>query len=94
MPDSTDETSADLLAPVPRADLATSTARSGALTVTSQGLQFLLRSVGAVVLARLLTPADYGLVAMVRVLLGFVSIFRDVGYGSVGDLKGTVSCDC
>ncbi len=79
MPERSDETNADPLAQVARNGLAIRTARSGALTVTSQGMQFLLSSVGTVILARLLTPADYGLVAMVTVLLGFISIFRDMG---------------
>ena len=32
-----------------------------------------------VVLARLLTPADFGLVGMASVVIGFVSLFRDLG---------------
>lgn len=34
------------------------------------------------VLARLLTPADYGLMALAMVVIGFVSFFNDVGIGS------------
>ena len=34
---------------------------------------------GTVVLARLLTPQDYGLIGMVAVVMGFVSMFKDMG---------------
>lgn len=55
------------------------TARGGALTIASQGLKFLTGMAAAVVLARLLTPHDYGLIGMVAVVTGFVSIFKDMG---------------
>jgi O-antigen/teichoic acid export membrane protein len=35
-----------------------------------------------IVLARLLAPADFGLVAMAAVVLGFIEIFKDLGTGS------------
>ena len=35
-----------------------------------------------IVLARLLAPADFGLVAMAAVVLGFIDIFKDLGTGS------------
>lgn len=35
-----------------------------------------------IVLARLLTPADFGLMAMAAVVLGFVDIFKDLGTGA------------
>jgi len=38
--------------------------------------------VGTVILARLLTPQDYGLIGMVAVIIGFVSIFKDLGLSS------------
>ncbi len=34
---------------------------------------------GVVILARLLTPADFGVVAMATVVIGFAHLFRDVG---------------
>lgn len=40
-------------------------------------------SLGAtLVMARLLTPADYGLMAMAMVLVGFVSFFNEIGIGA------------
>src|SRR3989442_828763 len=61
------------------ADLGGRTARGGAVTVVSQGLKFLISMVATVILARLLTPQDYGLVGMVAVVVGFVSVFKDLG---------------
>ena len=48
-----------------QADLKGRSVRGGFTTITSQGAQFVIASVSTIVLARLLTPADFGLVAMV-----------------------------
>lgn len=60
-------------------DLGRRTARGGAITIFSQGTKFFLTMVGTVILARLLSPEDYGLVGMVVVVTGFISIFKDLG---------------
>jgi len=62
-----------------RVDLKGRSVRGGLLTVTSQGTQFLLQSVATVVLARLLTPTDFGLVAMVTAITGLGQAFADLG---------------
>jgi PST family polysaccharide transporter len=49
------------------------------LTLTSQGAQFFMQSIATVVLARLLTPADFGLVAMVTAITGLGQAFADLG---------------
>jgi len=61
------------------ADLKGRSVRGGVFTVSSQGIQFVVQSVATVVLARLLTPADFGLVAMVTALTGLAQAFADVG---------------
>jgi hypothetical protein len=48
-------------------------------TITSQGVTFLITSTSTVVLARLLTPADYGLVAMATAITGLGQAFADLG---------------
>ena len=53
--------------------------RGGAITLISQGAQFLISMAGTVVLARLLTPRDYGLIGMVTVVTGFLTMFKDMG---------------
>ena len=62
-----------------RADLGARAARGGFVTVTTQGFKFAAGMAATVVLARLLTPGDYGLVGMVAVVTGFVGLFKDLG---------------
>jgi O-antigen/teichoic acid export membrane protein len=61
------------------ADLKGRSVRGGVLNVTSQGAQFIIQSIATVVLARLLTPADFGLVAMVSTVTGLGQAFADLG---------------
>ena len=49
------------------------------MTVAAQGASFFLQMASTVVLARLLTPQDFGLIAMVTAITGFVSMFKDMG---------------
>lgn len=50
-----------------------------AASLGAQGLRFVLQFGSQIVLARLLLPGDFGLVAMAAPLLGFVQIFNDLG---------------
>jgi len=53
---------------------------SGAfITIASQGTQFLLNLASIMVMARLLTPRDFGLYAMVTTITGFLFMFQDAG---------------
>jgi O-antigen/teichoic acid export membrane protein len=61
------------------ADLRDRSVRGGLLSVTSQGAQFVMQSIATVVLARLLTPTDFGLVAMVTAITGLAQAFADLG---------------
>tara|TARA_R110002049_G_scaffold4601_1_gene31699 strand:- start:91930 stop:93513 length:1584 start_codon:yes stop_codon:yes gene_type:complete len=60
-------------------DLQGRTHRSGAITVASQGFLFALNMGTTMVLARQLVPEDFGLIAMVQVVTGFLQVFRDGG---------------
>jgi PST family polysaccharide transporter len=60
-------------------DLARRTVLGGALILGSQGVRLLIEAARIIILARLLSPADYGLVAMVTVVTGFIGIFLDLG---------------
>jgi PST family polysaccharide transporter len=60
-------------------DLATRSVRGGASSLGGQGVRTLVQMVGTVILARLLTPEDYGLVGMVTVVIGFAQMFKDAG---------------
>jgi O-antigen/teichoic acid export membrane protein len=64
-------------------DLASKSVRSGMTAIATQGSQFALSMVSTVVLARLLTPNDFGLIGMVTVLLGFAQMFANAGLSMV-----------
>lgn len=49
------------------------------MTVGAQGVKFILGMGSTMILARLLTPEDYGLIAMVSAVTGFVLMFKDMG---------------
>lgn len=55
------------------------TISSGLVTSAAQLIQFVLNLVSIMVLARLLTPKDFGLVAMATTMNGFLRIFADAG---------------
>lgn len=59
------------------------TAARGALfTLTATAIKMVLQVASVVVLSRLLTPHDYGLIAIVLVVIGVGEIFRDFGLTS------------
>ena len=60
-------------------DLAGRSARGGAVTIAAQVLRFVIRTASTIAMARLLTPQDYGLIAMVVILVDFVSMFQHMG---------------
>jgi PST family polysaccharide transporter len=72
-------------------DLGRRTARGGAITIFSQGTKFFLSMVVTVILARLLSPEDYGLVGMVAVVTGFISIFKDLGLSAATIQKAEIN---
>jgi len=53
--------------------------RGGAATILGQGVRFVVHTLSTVVLARLLVPADFGLITMVAAVTVFVSLFGDIG---------------
>jgi O-antigen/teichoic acid export membrane protein len=60
-------------------DLARKSVLSGMTAIATQGVQFTLSMAGTVVLARLLTPNDFGLIGMVTVVFGFAQMFANAG---------------
>jgi O-antigen/teichoic acid export membrane protein len=51
---------------------------SAGAQIGKQGLQFII----SVILARLLTPEDFGLVGMILVFTGFAGLFSELGFGA------------
>ena len=56
--------------------------RGGSVTAVAQIAKFGLRFGSTAVLARLLTPEDYGLIAMTALVIGFVGVINDAGLSS------------
>jgi O-antigen/teichoic acid export membrane protein len=53
--------------------------RGGMVTISAQAIKFLALFAATTIFGRLLTPDDYGLIGMVAVVTGFVSMFKDLG---------------
>ncbi|NYD68528.1 lipopolysaccharide biosynthesis protein [Agromyces atrinae] len=62
--------------------LGSSAARGVVVTLAGQGSRVVIQLVGVIVLARILAPADFGLLAMVIVVVGFGELLRDFGLSS------------
>ncbi len=62
-----------------KTDLKGRSIRGGAVTIAAQGVRFIMQMGSTVVLARLLTPQDFGLIAMVAALTNFALQFKNLG---------------
>lgn len=62
-----------------QSDLGGRAVRGGAIALASQAVKFALGIGSTIILARLLVPADFGLIAMVTVVTGFLALFKDLG---------------
>lgn len=71
--------------------LAATAARGGVITLAGQGARILVQVLSVVVLARLLSPHDYGLLAMVVAVTGVAEIFRDFGLSTAAIQARTLS---
>ncbi len=69
------------------ADLKRKSVRGGAVTMLAQACSIIVHLVSTLVLARLLSPDDYGVVAMVLAVTGFAGLFRDLGLSSAAIQK-------
>jgi PST family polysaccharide transporter len=65
--------------------------RGAVTTMSGQGLRILLQLVSIFLLARLLSPSDYGLIAMVTAVIGIGEVFRDFGLSSAAIQAKTLS---
>src|SRR5437667_1209233 len=63
------------------ADLKRESVVGGIAAVSAQGAKFVVQTATTMVLARLLSPEDFGLIGMVVVVIGFLGLFRDAGLG-------------
>jgi PST family polysaccharide transporter len=72
-------------------DLSRQALRGGAASVMSRLINGGIQMTSAIVLARLLTPTDYGLVAMVNVLTSFAPLLIDFGLGDAMTQKARIT---
>ena len=76
-----------------RTNLGGKAARGGAAAITSQGLKFFLSIAATSVMARLLTPEDYGLIGMVAFVTGFVAMYKDLGLSAATVQRTEISAE-
>lgn len=65
--------------------------RGGLARLCAQGVSFILRLGSLMILARLLSPRDFGLVGMVTAFTGVLTLFRDFGLSSAAVQRTTVT---
>src|SRR5215831_5228017 len=76
-----------------QADLKGRSVRGVVVTLASQGSLFVIQSISTIVLARLLTPADFGLVAMVTAFSDLATPFADLGLSQATIQRKDISQD-
>lgn len=62
-----------------RSDLAGATLSAGAYTIVSQGLTTVINTLSLAILARIISPNDFGLVAKVAAIVGLTNLIGDFG---------------
>lgn len=72
-------------------DIAGRSVRGGAVTVGAQVLKIVMQFAVTIVLARLLKPEAFGLVAMVAVVLTFLETFKDLGLSAATVQRATIT---
>jgi len=74
-------------------NLGSRTVRGGSLAIASQAVKFVITIVATSIMARLLTPQDYGLIAMVAFVTAFVSTYKDLGLAAATIQKDEITLD-
>jgi len=78
-------------ADAPTHDLKGKTTRGALVSTVGQAATFFFRMFSMVVLARLLTPRDFGIVAMATACTGFLALFQDVGLSTAAIQRPSIS---
>ncbi|TIR44844.1 MAG: lipopolysaccharide biosynthesis protein, partial [Mesorhizobium sp.] len=63
----------------PEGSLRRSVGRGAVVTAMAQGVRVATQIVSVIVLSRLLSPQDFGVVAMCAPVLAFIALFQDFG---------------
>ena len=99
LPEDRSEPAATVLSPRDRifdtrhlqSNLGRRSVRGGMLTAAGQVMKTGVQMGSTAVLARLLVPADFGLVAMVAVFTGFIGLFKDLGLSMATVQRETIT---
>ncbi|NLD35997.1 MAG: MOP flippase family protein [Desulfatiglans sp.] len=75
----------------PNTDLKKQSLRGGAVTLTSQSLSLVIHLGSTMILARILSPQDYGIIAMVAAITGFAGVFSDLGLSTATIQRDKIS---
>lgn len=65
----------------------------GFVTVAAQGVKFVLNFTSTMVLARLLSPMEFGLVGMVLAVIGLLGLFKELGLSTATVQRETITQD-
>lgn len=84
-------TDASPAGPNPEPGLGTRAARGAVVSIAGQGAKAGVQMIGLIVLARLLSPADYGVVALTALVVGVGEILRDFGLSTAAVQAPTLS---
>ena len=79
--------------PVPTTALDSRIAAGGPVTMVAQAGKLAVRVGATIVLARLLTPADYGVFGIAVVIYGFFMVGRELGLSAAGIQKANLTFD-
>lgn len=66
---------------------------SGVVTVAAQGAKFFLNLIGVMILARLLPPEEFGLVAMVSAMTSYLGLFKEAGLSTATIQRDLITQD-
>jgi len=95
MPDADNDAKACVRSPFDTEHLKTGlrgrSVRGGVATMLGQGAHFIIHTASTIILARLLTPSDFGLIAMVTAVTGFASLFKDLGLSAATIQKAEIT---
>jgi PST family polysaccharide transporter len=74
-------------------DLKQRVIRGGLVRIISQASTLLLRTGSLMIMARLLTPKDFGLVGMVTAVIGVFSVFKDFGLSAAAIQRSEITTE-
>jgi len=72
-------------------DIGTRAVSGGLVTIAAQAAKFVLNFAAAAVLARLLSPKEFGLVGMVLGITGLVGLFKELGLSTATVQRDTIT---